>query len=508
MLRIDGRALSLPEALSSVLNGEVLPAEESTKPALNRTLCPATRSKGLTRVAWLNEVLHEKGGVVAALPSIQGAPSTTVALDDLVAGGHAGFWVARFMKAHAMFSKEKTRCSGKRFVYQSVLLNKDVPSFLPDGDAFGLALEATDALVEAGLSVTLSPCPYADAGDKQVTSCATELALHLVAAEREIAPAVFAAFFVDAESARSYSSYTRAAQPVRSDAHVAVEAKPPKAMAIVSQVHTFTLGDLMHEFRTESLPARKQHLRNVLLGACKDVFTCVKKLGQCRDGFAIVKLNMTPNSVVFCPQLEAGEEGWILSGHGYMPVGDQFVDGKPKLVDFAMPFTFSVRESSHSEDALWLLHSMLLFAFTRAEYGPAAAEVLTDYALSEGDPVGFVASARAVESRSTNVSAFLAALAANGDMREQQDVSKALSGVVSDLDRIVRSRVVGSDGLLAGDPESAPFNKLVCMLCESSHADTRIFARDTADTDEVEVEHLRGLEQLQLEAILEIQASA
>lgn len=507
MLRVDGRALSLPEALSSLLQGEVIPAEESSKPALTRPPRPAARPKSQSRATWLAEVLQERGGVVAAIPATAGAEGTTVALDELTAGGNSGFWVARLLKEKGLFEPGKPRCSAGRLVYQAVLLNRDFPSFFCDGDMFGLAIDATDALVDAGVSLTVVPRPYAAAGDKQVACCATELALHLVAAERGIAPAVFAAFFVDADSAKAYAGYTRAAQPVRSDAPVG-NAAQPAAMAVVSQLQTFTLADLMEELRTEAMPARREHLRGVLEGACGDVFRCVKRLGRCEDGFAIVKLGLKPESVVFCPELQAGEEGWVLSGHGYNPIGDEFVDGRPRITDFATPFTFSVREASHSPDAAFLLHTLLLAAFTRAEYGAAVAGVLLDHLTQPGDPAGFVAAARALEARSTNVSAFLAALAANGNMREQPDVSKALSGVVSDLASIARTRVVGSDGALAGDPEAAPFNKLVCMLCGSSHADTRIFARDAAAEDDVETEHLRSLAQLQRESVHAVCARA
>ena len=141
------------------------------------------------------------------------------------------------------------------------------------------------------------------------------------------------------------------------------------------------------------------------------------------------------------------------------------------------------------------MHCLLLVASTRATYGPLISSILWKHLLDKTDPSSFVEFAKAMQSKTTNAGAFLAALAANPEMRENAELSKALAEMVSEMDEVVRDGVLSPEGFLSMPPEKSMFAKLVALTKSSSCADTRLFQL-TDEPDDAEQVHLRALTEL------------
>lgn len=521
MLRIERRVLTLAEAVASVVSGDVVPSVydieasgDARGPGLSYRLRKKQRSSPLgvsalptasinvcstkpakvTPAEWIEQNLANRG-VVACVP--QRAP---VALSREVACGQADYWVRNFMDNVEIFNAAKTRRAGgrNRLIFEANLLTSGVPPFFPEGDAFGLKPAETDEFFDAGVSVTIRRAPYESTDEpvsfkdssKRAALCATELAYTLEMVQRGLTPCVVAAFLLHSSSQEPAH---RGSKPLAYAPPPAPAAGAVSALVLINQISTFSLDDLMYAITRAPVKSKRDHLVGVLEQVCAPVFEVLRKLTTLHEGRATVKLNLTPESVVFAPKLVADSQSWQLEGVGYMPVSEMHLDGVPKLVDFNGVFTTRVRGESHSPETAFVLHCLLILAYTRAAHGPFVSSVLWNHLIAEGDPSGFLKAAREVQSKKTNAGAFLAALAANAEMRETPELAKALAELVSDMDEVVRKGVVAADGSLSMPVERAMFSKLVSIVTKAAQADTRLF--ELADEpDESERAHLEALE--------------
>ena len=451
-------------------------------------------------------MLHRQRGVLAALPAIGDAPARTLALDRALAGGHAAFWMTTFA-TEACTSNTVSALAPMRGANAEVrafavaTLQTGVPAFVPDGDTYGHTPGHTDALIDAGIRLEMvRQASINGASDEArrndiatvAVSNAKELALLCEAAERGIAPCVLAAFYAQGNTdLEQWYAYKRPVTPVAVHFLDPREPEAVHGVVVASQLSTFTLDDLMHEYRTATVPSRKAHLRRVLASVCAPVFHKLRQLSEVHAGYGVFKANLSPDTVVFCPELVPDGETWRLNGFGYHPVSEKHIDGMPKLTRFSSAFTTRVRAESHSVDTAYVAHCLLLTAFARALHGADVADVLWQHVLGEGDPSGFVAAARRVKSSSTNASSFLAWLASNFELQHVHEV-------VGDLDRcLVRHGLIGTDGQLEGELQGPCFSKLVALVTGSANADTDIFVRASdsdAASDVAEAEQLAALE--------------
>ena len=537
MLRLDKRVLSLPEAVCSVLNGEVVPqlyeieasvAGPETKwtdgaqimtyrmkrnqrprgsplgpgrtPTAGQT--PTTKPPSVVAVEWIQKHLNTERGVMASVP----VETKTVALSRSSACGHPSYWMENFIESADLFNETKTHRahSNNRLVFEANMLAEGVPKFLPEGDAYDLKAADMDPYLDAGVRVEIRKLPYGAPdepvryldNEKRVTLCAKELAFLFQMARKDVAPCVVAAFFTHGEDkvASGVEWGQSAMAYVPSDIQTAKPASDITSMVTVTQISTFSLGSLMKAINNAPVESRKNHLIGVLSGACSSVFATISDMISPEDGYSMVKLNMTPESVVFCPKLVASGDSWTLDGTGFMPVSKDYLDGVPKLTDFNSVFTTRVRDASFSFETSFVMHSMLLVAFAHCTYGPHISDVLWSHLLDESDSSGFVKAARNMQSKPTNASAFLAYLAANSDMRENSDLSKAMAELVSDMDCAVRDGVVASDGSLSMQPDRSMFSKLVGVVTGSALPDTCLFARNPNHDNSAEMLHARALD--------------
>lgn len=123
------------------------------------------------------------------------------------------------------------------------------------------------------------------------------------------------------------------------------------------------------------------------------------------------------------------------------------------------------------------MHSLLLLAFSHAQFGRQASSVVWDALLSADSQ--FVRSARAVESRATNMSSFLASIAAtrsNGAAHEAE-LNRATAEVVSDLNTLLSKGLLSGCGKVREElADTRVFARVVGMATGSSQVDTRVFA--------------------------------
>jgi hypothetical protein len=537
MLKPNKRVLSAAETFSSLLSGETVPSlydieEENIHPGVRHTVFKARpktlKSSALASddvvetyspvtmpttgydVDWLTDALLNKRGVVAAIPEVAGHTGKIIAFDQDAACGHERYWTSAIKEAGDVFNKTKTAAlhSDNRSVFEAITLQYGVPRFLPEGDAFGMEPADMDSLIDAGIKVEVRVDAYVSRKesvtvlnkDKQVSACAKELAVLLDMATRGVAPCVLAAFYTQTDAADKKRSvgldlYRRPNARVSEERRVSKPPSSVSAMVVVSQLSTFSLADLMGEIKSAPVPARKEQLVKVMLDVCGGVFSKVMDMCRVHEGRGMIKLNMTPDSVVFCPRLVASDNSWSLKGTGYQPISNSHLDGLPMLSDFNSVFSTRVEGGSYSFETSYSMHCMLLVAFTRAQYGPSVSSILWKHLLEDGDPSGFVAATRAMQSRSTNASAFLAWTAANTDMHHPPELHKALGDAVSDMDKLVRSGVVSKDGNIAAMQDVPMFTKIVGVVTGSCAVDTFIFQRQEDDVEDVsEAYHIRALE--------------
>jgi len=457
----------------------------------------------------------DEHGVLAAIPSVAGRPSFTLLLDRAVSSGHPGFWMSRLMSSPEIFSPEKaTRLhSDNRMMFEAVTLQDDNPDFFPEGDAYGCRRSDLDQLIDAGVKVEVRMNPYMSDDEcvvvkdasKQRAAIAKEFAFMFEMSEKAVAPPVLAAFCDTQYEDNARKEWLNYSKPTMLVEHSNVmhrespEQEPVRSVVVVSQVSTFSLGDMMAAMRDTPVEARREHLSRVIEDSCGAVFDKIKQMCEQSRGGALVKLNMTPDNVVFCPKLVDGEDGWKLDGFGHMPVSKTHIDGVPHLTDFNSVLTTRIREESHSYDTSYVMHSMLLVAFARSQYGPGGSDVLWKHLLADGDPSGFVAATREMKSSATNASSFIASLADNFDMREFPALSKALDDTVSDMNCVVTNGVVDKNNDLSMNVGTSMFEKLVCIVTNSASVDTLIFARHEGVLQErMEVDIVRALEDVKL----------
>ena len=533
MLQLEKRSLTLPEAVCSVLSGEIVPSvydvdvdaagpDTAWTPGVRTVLykmkkkkrqsplapvstplvsiaAASTKPSGVMATEWIESHLSGMRGVVACIP---GFPPVAISTEFAV--GNPDYWLTNFTNNPEMFNSAKTKrsLSKNRLVFEANLLSEGVPPFFPEGDAFGLKVADTDEFFDAGITVTLRKQPYGckqepvrfQSEAKRISLCASEMAYTMEMVERGLAPCVIAAFFTHTTDSEETQT-DLGSKPLA----VLSSLSSPKrgemtSLVTVTQISTFSLADLMNAINKAPVKSKQEHLVGVLSGVCGEVFACIREMTKVHEGRAMVKLNLTPESILFCPKLIANGDQWDLKGSGFMPMSQDYLDGVPKMTDFNAAFTTRVRGESYSAETSYIMHCMLLVAFTRATHGAYVSSVMWKHLLSE-DSSGFVKDAKTAQSKPTNASAFLAVLAANPEMRENPELAKALAELVSDVDEVVRHGVVSAEGALSMSPERSMFGKLVSVVTGSSFADTKLFEH-ASEPDDSEQAHLRALEEV------------
>ena len=446
---------------------------------------PTTKPASLNYAEWVAVTLLRKGGVVASVPAGEGREASSVALDTSLASGNALYWASNLLENEELLSESRCCVADTGIHASAVTLQDGVPGFLPEGNVYGVGRAAMDSVIDAGLTVEVKEHPYSQRAGvffaeqaQREAACAKEVSTLLLMAEAGVAPTVLAAFYAqrrDAAVVERWRKYTNPTHLVGAEA-VPEGEQNVDAIVVVSQVSTFSLGDLMQASQT-GVAAKREHAAGVLRSALPLVMKQVRALSAVRSGYGMVKANLTADSVVFCADLRPSEDSWTLGGVGHLPVSRKHVDGLPKIRGFPAVLSRRVQAAQYDADVATVLHSLLLLSFSRAVHGSAAAGVLRGHFLQEDSE--FQKAARAAKKKQDKAAAFLRAAANNADVAAFPEIHDAMVEVAEQTASAVRA-----GGRLL--PEEPLFGRLVSFVTGSVEEGAAWEADDAEDAEALE----------------------
>ena len=448
---------------------------------LNKTATPrpTTKPSSLHYVDWIGDVLGRKRGVVASVPAGEGREPRTVALDISLASGNALYWASGLLENEKLFaaSRPSVECSSTHA--SAVTLQDGVPGFFPEGDVYGIGRSEMDSVIDAGYTVEVKEEPYSDRSgvffekeEQREAACAKEIATLLLMAEAGLAPGVLAAFYARREDAATVAEWQTYTKPTQIVGTVPRGERKVDALVVVSQVSTFSLGDLMASAQT-GVCAKREHAAGVLRAAVPLAMEKVRALGEVRGGYGTVKANMTADDVVFCVDLQPNEDSWTLGGVGHLPISREHVDGVPRIRGFPAVLCRRVREAQHDVDTATVLHSLLLLCFSGAVYGAAAAAALRDHFAQEGSE--FQKAVLSAAKKSSKAAEFLAVVSNNADVASIPELHEAMIEVANQTSAVVRAG--------GGLPPEAMFPRLVSFVTSSVEEGDAWEADDAEDAE-------------------------
>ena len=446
---------------------------------------PTTKPTSLNYADWIGDVLGRRGGVVASVPAGEGREARSVALDTSVASGNALYWASNLLENQYLFAASRCSVEGSGTHASAVTLQDGVPGFFPEGDVYGIGRSEMDSVIDAGFTVEVKESPYTQRGgvffekeNQREAACAREISTMLLMTEAGVAPCVLAAFYAHREDAAVISQWQKYTKPTQLVGTLPGGERKVSALVVVSQVSTFSLGDLMEAAQTGS-PAKREHAAGVLRTAVPLVMEKVRALSEVRGGYGTVKANMTVDSVIFCADLQPSEDSWTLGGVGHLPVSREHVDGIPKIRSFPALLCRRIRAAQYDVDTATVLHSLLLLSFSSSAHG-AAAVALRDHFAQEGSD--FKKAALAAAKKQDKAAAFLTAVSNNADVASIPELRDAMIEVAEQTSAILRA----GGGLPS---EESMFPRLVSFVTHS------VEGKDTWEADDAEdAETLDSLE--------------
>lgn len=362
---------------------------------------------------WLLNSLGTERGVMSAWPLAPGLKPSTLGrilrLDPALVSGHSAWWLHKFRTT--LFSRRDSSTSTTiaitpatsniSTVSTSVFRLGGEPQYgwnwFPRGNLFGMDAGVIDAFLNFGLCVTVThmrpptnstKTANAPPLEAQISASVVGIYMLLEAAAMGVSPPVFAAMLVfdtdrvaeaDAEHALPADATTVEATP-----------KPARHVvgtAVASQVHTFTLSDMLRTYvqlrPEDNTLLLKQQISEATIAIAQKINRLTKS--------KIVKLNMCADSIVFCPQLTESEDGeeWTLQGFGFRSTDAELITGVPYLVDFDTRLSKRMSGTDYDENCAFVLMLVILLAAVRAEFGGVATLMLRTLLNQDeaGDPL-------------------------------------------------------------------------------------------------------------------------
>lgn len=327
----------------------------------------------------LRAIGTETRGVLCAWPSAPGLkplPSDRImALDAHSNVGKSNWWMDRLKRTK--FSRRDSYMALGTEASTTVYRVGGEPllswNWFPSGRNYNIDPGEIDAFLHFGLVVTVQRAAPEDANksvDAQLAAVAIPTYLELDAAVVGLAPPVFASF------------------PIYNDATNAITGS-----LTASQLHTFSLANMLEAQSALRPEDNAKLVVQQLRGASVEIAAKLRRLAEGK----ILKLNMTPHTVVFCPKLAIDEDGdgesWSLEGYGFK-VGSrpELIAGKPHFSGFHSPLCKRMTTNPDTDSAFVFMTAILLES-TYAEFGDYVARVMRD-AMLESD----AALVKAVES--------------------------------------------------------------------------------------------------------------
>lgn len=324
---------------------------------------------------WLIDTLGNKRGVLAALPG-----STVMAVNPKAAAGHGWWWLWNLRRT--LFSKRDSH-SPRALVTVYRLGGGPERGFdwFPRGVSYGLKPGLLDGFLHFGLTVSVRefvPSSREPGLPAQVQYAAAVAHLALEAAALGVAPAVLAATLVFDKD--GYASAADRMLPsdaaVTSELSVASkESRRVVALVQVTQLHTFTLGDMLMAYDGMGPDENVVLAKSTIQSAVADLCGKIKMLADSK----VLKLSVTLDTVLFCPVLEdsVGGDDWALRGFSFRARGFDPIEGLPFLSDFDPRLCKHMDDKAgyYSQCAYVFMVSVLL-ASVRAQVPGAYAAVL------------------------------------------------------------------------------------------------------------------------------------
>jgi len=370
---IDAKGVEIP--VQSPLDKSAITVKAGAAPVMSQS---ELRS-------WLVETLGSKRGVLSAWPSVPGLslrPSERVlALSEKAVSGHAWWWLGH-LKRTGFSRRDSYVPHGGEAVSVYRMGGEPVHAFdwFPAGATYSISPGVVDRFLHYGLAMTVREFPVAGREPKHDTlvgQAALGCYLALEAATHGIGPAVLAATLVhDADDYTAVDAMRLPANAVAipRDQVASGESKRIDGMVTVTQLHTFTLSDMLRAYTDMGPEENVKLARQEISSAIAMVVSKTEHLAQLKT----IKLNMCSDNVVFCPELvETEADDWELQGFGFRSADFDSVQGKPFLSDFD-PRTCKRlgQQEGYDANCAFALMTTMLLASTRAQFGDGAYNLL------------------------------------------------------------------------------------------------------------------------------------
>lgn len=522
MLSIETRPRSL--AASAALGPRLdrvrkeLPVEGSAaaEPELAGLPCLQKKSKSMGFDVWVSDVLGRCRGVMTALPrsvwpksstESQSAVARIVALDPQRACGLAWWWLVQ-LHGSEYVSKMSYTLDDHTAVYHTDGLEAAANTWLPtnaDYDALVLS-SGFDSITLAGFCVTVrrvTPLPDGRPTSlDQVPALHQRLLLELEASAMEWGPAILATMLVhtdDLPSAAELRLPSNGEIPTLRAKVAELGSARIAACVSVTQTHSFRLSDLLSGYNKVLGDPLLQPSLTAVNGSVYEVTMAIARKVRSLATTRIVKLNMTPATIVFCPKLHEDPDTGEITAHGYGYEGMEAVKGVPYLWDFDPVFTkrMSSQATDYDADCSYVVMMLVLLASVRAQYGESVSRIMANRVIGrsvDGKPMDpnelpedyeafdLMAASRRARERATGFCTVLRSVLPVFAKGQEGTLGVAYDDVAKDFADIVRSEIIEHWDAERNQDQATwaarpVFSMLVRYLSRSSQADTSIFNR-------------------------------
>ena len=309
---------------------------------------------------WLVETLGERRGVLCAMPSTSESKGCVHALDERVDSGTGAWWLRRLQTTDFSTTESYSLrpASGGVYTtcYRLLASVDDGFAWFPSGNVFGQSKPGQlDRFLHFGLSAIVTSYERisgAPAWETQLQHLAIEAFLWLEVASVAIAPAVFAIFALPDANGES------------APRHVV-------GNVVTLQGHVFTLRDLLRAYAKMKADENVALARGELGKAVCEVVTKLRHLANRK----ILKLNLTPRSIVFVPELiESAEDAdeWEVCG-----VFFSGMRGRARLAEFDTRLCKRLAQhETYDADCAFVTMLLVFVATVRAELGNDVARAV------------------------------------------------------------------------------------------------------------------------------------
>lgn len=348
---------------------------------------------------WLIDTLGAKRGVLCGLPRLpegkglsQRPAERILALDRKAVSGYAWWWLWHMRRT--IFSRRDSytaRGDTGLSVYRLGGEPNRAFDWFPGGATYGIEPGVIDGFLHFGLTMSVrefDATPMEPRLELQVQHAAILCYSQLDAATHGVAPAVFATFLVhDLDQfttvqdvltlpANAVSFATSRCKEVATGRRVA-------GIVTITQLHTFRMSDMLRAYIEMGAAENVVRARAEVMAATVALAGKIKQLAELK----VLKLNMSADNVVFCPELvETEGDDWELRGFGFRSADFDSVKGKPFLWDFDSRMCKRLTgQDGYDTNASFVMMVLVLLASVRAQFGDLAFSAMLEALLQSTD---------------------------------------------------------------------------------------------------------------------------